>query len=584
MELTAKDIQELQDFGRTLFETADNTAMLLPALNTMLTAGQYDEIFIITQCSFINSHYYGVKYNSNLYDSTIEERYFDRFIEIVTGLDIAVKTYMPLLFHVINPALTSPVANWRRPATEYFFKIAERDYDLALSLLEELAPREMYLYDVLMRASTDRTVQHLKEQMAGANIGELKRIHSYLKINAPGELPARQEKEVKRHDKNIELKDADDLIEYCRANRDPSTVKRIKAALKFIANDDLAAMADYLLGDFDPASKKTAYLSVFFIKYGSKAVKDLLSVSVDTTREKRYHALLDAMEMDVEDIIDGKVDDYDLSEDFKRCFRIEDFDLFVAVGDGLTVEMQDAKGNSFSFAEGTVPRRFRLIKNHIVKYMKSLSAELKLQTDRMYKAFRFFRKWSEENFTANILGNPVLRAVASEFFWGEYRGEKLTNVFFIQDGLLFDIFNSPYDFGGGEIALAHPVDFENKYAHLKRLEMAQPFDQLRRSVFYPANEELGRNVTRFKGTVTKSGDLLKKLKKNGWRMTKKFHDGSYGAAAKNFAGCECSLEFQNLYPDKNELITVGMLKLGDAGRRLYSEILFEVFQIVTDNE
>jgi hypothetical protein len=268
----------------------------------------------------------------------------------------------------------------------------------------------------------------------------------------------------------------------------------------------------------------------------------------------------------------------------RKLFVIDGFNLYVAVLHNLQVAMQDDKGNSFTFSDGRVPKRFRLIKKHIDKYMKALENELKTQTERIYNAFRLFRQWRPDKFIQNVAKKPLISAVASEFFWGEYRGGKLTNIFYIENGELFDTGKKPYSLTGDSyIALVHPVDLEGQFEFLKRLNMSQPFDQLKRDVFaMPLT--MPSLITRFHGTVVRSGTLLKRLKKYNWRLVKN-SDGSAGAARKEFAGITAELGFQNIYPDIDALVTVGNAKLAPQtpAKRVYSEIAHDIFSIITAN-
>lgn len=572
------DESQLMEFGRALFETADNTAMLLPAVNSMLTAKQYDEICAIMQCSFINSHYYGNKYSSNLLSATIEERYFDRFMEILIGLGISENLYAPMFLYAMNPATTTPAKNWRRPAYEYFLKAAYKDYDRILDLFDRLAPNETFVLDVLLECNRDKTVEMLVRRKSGGNIARVKLIHGYLKKHAPESLSKKPLKPPQKEDPDFN--DAQGLIDYCRAHRDGKTVKKIKAALKIVDGDNLSDMADYLLAEYDPSDKRTAYLSRFFAAHGSPELRSLLPAAVETgARPRRYDTLLSALEMSMDDVEDANAPDCELDAELCRVFTIDGFDLYVRVTPGLGIKMADADGRDFTFSIGATPKKYVMIKRHIENYVRNLRFELDRQRGRFYDAFRFFRIWSAESFKNNILGNHLMRAVASEFFFGEYSQDRLTNVFFIENGMLYDLGRADYTLTGLPVALIHPIDLDGKYAHLKRIEIEQPFQQLRREVF-TRMPEAGNNVSRFKGTVIKSGEFLKRLKKGGWRPILKKPDGSFGGICKNFKNLPCTLEFQSLFPGREELLTVGILKTPEENRRVFSEICLEVNELL----
>ncbi|GHV01775.1 hypothetical protein FACS1894211_12100 [Clostridia bacterium] len=572
------DESGLMEFGRALFETADNTAMLLPALNSMLTAKQYDEIFVIMQCSFINSHYYGFKYNSNLKNATIEERYFDRFMEILQGIGIAENVYAPLLFYALDPSVTTPARHWRRPAYQYLLKAAYKDYDRILGLVNRFVPRETYPYDVLLECNRDKTVGILQERKSAGTIADVKNIYDYLKRHAPEALAKKPEK--REPPIEPDFADADGLIAFCRAHRDGQTVKKIRAALKFVNADDLAGMADYLLAEYDAANKKTAYLSRFFAAYGSDALKSLLPGLADTgAKPRRYDTLLSALDMSVEDLEDGRAPDCELNAELTRMFTIDGFDLFVRVLPGLQIKMCDADGRDFTFSIGATPKKYVMIKRHIETYVRNLRAELDKQRERFFDAFRFFRKWSMDNFKAHILNNSLMRAVASEFFCGEYSQDRLVNVFFSENGLLYDLDRVDFKLSGLSVALIHPIDLEGRYAHLKRLDIEQPFPQLRRETFLRL-PEAGGNISRFKGTVVRSDEFLRRIKRGGWKLILKRPDGAYGGISKNFNRLPCTLEFQNLYPGREELLTVGLLKTPEENKRVFSEICYEINELL----
>jgi hypothetical protein len=152
-------------------------------------------------------------------------------------------------------------------------------------------------------------------------------------------------------------------------------------------------------------------------------------------------------------------------------------------------------------------------------------------------------------------------------------------VFFIENGLLYDLDRIDFKPTGLPIALIHPIDLEGRYAHLKRSDVEQPFPQLRREIFLRL-PEAGHNISRFKGTVVRSGEFMKRIKKGGWRLISKRPDGSYGGISKTFNRLSCSLEFQDLYPGREELLTVGIMKTPEEERRIFSEICFEVNELL----
>lgn len=574
--MTAKE--ELIRFGRALFETTDNAAALLPAIGPMLTEKRFDDIFVIVQCSFINTNYFGVKYNSQLRDASIEERYFDRLMEIFLGLRIPENEFMPLIIAAFNPRTAGEIGRWARPARAYFLALAYRDFDKAVDYVNKLCFGQKFALDALYQCDPDRTVEYLLEQLKTCNFYQAKLVREFLAYRAPELLPPKKTNDALPENTEINVSTFQELIDFCASHRDAATVKRIRQGMKLMEDNDFAAMADYLLCDYDASTKRTSYLSSFFAKYGSDHVKALLSASIDPGDKKKFSGVLNALDLSVDDIMDEKADDMELDASGRKLFVIDGFNLYIAVTNGLGVVMQDENGNSFTFSEGRVPARYRLIKKHIDRYMKALSDELKKQKDRMYEAFKTFRLWRHQTFLANIVKRPLLSCVASEFFWGEYRGEKLISVFYIENGGMYDLNKNPYTLGSDSfIALIHPVDLEGQFEFLKRLSVTQPFDQLRREAFtIPASVPF--IITRFHGTVIHSETLQKNLKRFGWKPVKS-GDGSIGAARKYFTGTTAELSFQNIYPDVDALITVGNCKLIPRVpvRRIYSEIAYEIF-------
>ncbi len=579
MDFATKD--ELVQFGRSAFESADSASVLLPALTEFLSQQRFDDVFTVVKCAFINTNYYGAKYNSNIPNASIEERYFDRMVEILTGLGFPEDTYMPLIIAAFNPKTSAEVTAWARPARAFFLRICQKDFYKAAGIVERLCYGQKFALDVLYEASPDLSKEYLLSQLKTCTFYQSKLIREFLTYRAPETLPPKKPKDAGGAI-DIEIGTAEELIEICKSRRDPGTVKKIKQGLKLFDSTDLPALCDYLLCDFDASLKKTEYLSSFFARYGSDDVKALLAASINIGEKKKYAGVLSALELDMEDIVDEKVNDMELDLSYRKAFEIDGFTLYVAVTNNLGVVMQDSAGNRFTFTEGRVPQRYKLIKKHIDRYMKTLEGELNIQKERFYNAYRFFRAWRHETFMSNIVKKPLLSAVASEFFWGEYRGEKLISVFYIENGELFDLNKKPYCMGGDTaIALIHPVELEGQFEFLKRLSMTQPFSQLKREVFAmpPAVPNV---VTRFHGTVMHSQELIKKIRKYGWRPVKN-PDGSICAARKEFPAVSCELSFQSIYSDVDALITIGNAKLTPAvpQKRVYSEIANEIFTIIT---
>ena len=576
--------EELINFGRSLFEAGDNGGRLYPAVESMLVNKRFDDVFAVIKCAFINTNYFGVKYNSALAGASIEERYFDRMIEILLGLRFPEDLYMPLILAAFNPKTAGDIAAWARPARAYFLKLAQKDFNKAAAFVGQFCFAQRFALDALWQCSPDLTTAYLLEQLKGCSFYQSNLIREFLAMRAPETLPPKKAKETAAESVEINISNFEELIEFCKLHRDPATVKRVRQGIRLIDDGDLAAMADYLLCDYDASAKKTAYLSAFFVKYGSEQVKALLSASIDPGEKKKFSGVLNALSLSMDDVLDEKVDDMELDFTGRKLFVIDGFNLYVAIVNNLQAAMQDDKGNVFTFSDGRVPSRYRLIKKHIDKYVKTLSDELKTQKDRMYEAFRFFRQWRHDVFVSNIVKKPLLSAVASEFFWGEYRGEKLISVFYIENGELFDLNKKPYSLSGDSfIALIHPVDLEGQFEFLKRLNMTQPFDQLKRDVF-AIPPTMPSTITRFHGTVLRSGTLIKRLKKFNWRLVRS-SDGSAGAARKDFSGITAELSFQNIYAGIDALITIGNAKLTPRvpARRIYSEIAFDIFSIITEN-
>ena len=112
------DYQEVADYGEAILQLNDYKDLLKKFVELLLKSNSYEAL-----CKFISrifvSEIGDIKYHSCQKDYTIDERYFDRFVEISQYCNIDKSLTTPFYISILNSDNTSSMFVYKEPLKEY---------------------------------------------------------------------------------------------------------------------------------------------------------------------------------------------------------------------------------------------------------------------------------------------------------------------------------------------------------------------------------------------------------------------------------------------------------------------------------
>lgn len=141
------DYGKVAEFSETLFQLRDYKDVLKGYIELLLQSQNYEQV-----CAFVNrmfmAHVGDCAYVSKAKSYRIEERYFDRFVEVVRFCDIPVDMYLPFFLNIFKSEAMSKMFVWKEPLKEYlqtFIKNSEKDFIKFLSMNKSVDGIEFFL-------------------------------------------------------------------------------------------------------------------------------------------------------------------------------------------------------------------------------------------------------------------------------------------------------------------------------------------------------------------------------------------------------------------------------------------------------
>ena len=131
------DQVETADYGEAILQLNDYRSLLKKFVELLLKSNSYEAL-----CAFLNRIFVpeigDAKYHSHKKDYSIDERYFDRFVEITEYCKIDRGLYTPFYVAILNSDSSSPMFIFKEPLKEYldiFLKDSGEDDEFISSLL-----------------------------------------------------------------------------------------------------------------------------------------------------------------------------------------------------------------------------------------------------------------------------------------------------------------------------------------------------------------------------------------------------------------------------------------------------------------
>lgn len=335
-----------------------------------------------------------------------------------------------------------------------------------------------------------------------------------------------------------------------------------------------------------------------------------------------------------EELADQAVPDFGFDEKGERYFNYGGRGFYVVLTAELDLEV-------FGALPGQGPATRKKLKNlpapgkkddakcaaaayeEFKQIKKQLTAVVLSQKHRMEQALATAREWEADVWVRLFVKNPVMRPFAAGLVWGVYRdGELLQGFRYMEDGTWNTeegeefIFPTPSKtLPDIKIRLVHPLELPpGKLAawkgQLSDYEVVQPLEQLGRAVYTVTKEEAGeQEMLRFYGRSVPGVVLDGRLLEFGWQQALAEDAGRFflyyrvdadaGLAAEmEFSGNYSNPDFENgevvLYGirfyrvgdtrEKTDLLSMadgeGACRLGDVPARYFSEVLWQVMQVI----
>ena len=120
---------ELQEIGREFFSTPLDRKNTCEFITTLLEKGAYEKLAEIFSQGFISKQYSDRDYLSKSFASTLEQRYFDLFVDTCERCFVERQALYPMFAAAFSS--TGILGGWRNAIRLYFVKVAYADYDRA---------------------------------------------------------------------------------------------------------------------------------------------------------------------------------------------------------------------------------------------------------------------------------------------------------------------------------------------------------------------------------------------------------------------------------------------------------------------
>lgn len=125
------------ELGYKLFQIYDCRSLFKTVLTVMLNLKLYNQIATMVSKALVNAHFSEPPYNSTQYIYSAEERYFDRFLEMLRTADIDLHEHFSILLAPLASSSCPELKVWIRPSMELIYKIACKDFGYLIRKIEE---------------------------------------------------------------------------------------------------------------------------------------------------------------------------------------------------------------------------------------------------------------------------------------------------------------------------------------------------------------------------------------------------------------------------------------------------------------
>ena len=152
------DMNKVADFAQVVFQLNDYKYVLKNFVEILLATHSYEQL-----CAFLNKFFVpnvgDYKYRSVQKEYSLEERYFDRFVEIIKYCNIQQDLFFPFFMKILKADASSLCINYKEPLKEYlkiYLKSTQDDLFKYGNFNDSLDGIEYFL-----QADTNRTIKFI---------------------------------------------------------------------------------------------------------------------------------------------------------------------------------------------------------------------------------------------------------------------------------------------------------------------------------------------------------------------------------------------------------------------------------------
>lgn len=187
----------------------------------------------------------------------------------------------------------------------------------------------------------------------------------------------------------------------------------------------------------------------------------------------------------------------------------------------------------------------------------------KSSTERFYDEMISGKTRTPAEFAA-LLNEPDNEAIASNLFFSVYKNGRLHDIVIVDKGAILNLQNEPTSVPDDcAIGVLHPIELGSKYEYLQRLQLYQPFKQVRRNVYVPdESDKAGNSCERIRGTVVSAGDLKSNMRLHGFKALNRDRDGIVTQIGLRRGDMLCVLDISptDFRTTEQRLVTAGSVR------------------------
>ena len=162
----------ISELAELVFQLNEFSFALTNYIKMFLYMKQYDAVYYFLSKLFV-SHVGSSAYSSKLQIYSYEERFFDRFIEVVKFANIELELYLPLVLNAISKD-TEKIYVWKAPAMEYMQTFIRENEDEVSDYVLANDQYELEFLKLILEFNTQKGISILFDNKKVQRIGEEK--------------------------------------------------------------------------------------------------------------------------------------------------------------------------------------------------------------------------------------------------------------------------------------------------------------------------------------------------------------------------------------------------------------------------